>query len=55
MARLRSGQVFVRENLRIEWIVIAEVLALEPLAIDFVFLGELVSLGVLKALNSRTA
>src|ERR1700724_1119792 len=44
MARLWRGQVFVRQNLRIKWIVIAEVFSLKALAIDFVFLREFVAL-----------
>ena len=45
VAGLRRGEVFVRQNLRIERVIIAEVLLLEALRIDFVFLRELVALG----------
>lgn len=43
MTRFRRGEVFVGQHLWIERIVVAEILALESLAIDFVFLRELVS------------
>src|SRR5437773_3457787 len=42
MTRFWCGQVFVRQDFRIEWIVITKVFFLETLAIDFIFLGELV-------------
>ena len=42
MARLWRSEIFVWQEFRIKWVVIAEILALEPLGIDFVFLGEFV-------------
>ena len=44
MARLRRGQIFVRQHLGIERVVVAEVLLLESLAVNLVFLRELVAL-----------
>jgi hypothetical protein len=44
VAHVGRGQVFVGQQLRIERVVIAEILALKPLTIELVFLGELVAL-----------
>ena len=55
VAGLGIREIFVGQHLRIKRLIIAKILFLEPLAVYFVFLGELVAVWVAKALNSRTA
>ena len=51
VGRIGIGQVFIRQHLWIERFIVAEVLLLEFLAVNFVFLGELVALWRIKGIE----
>ena len=51
MARLRRGQVIVRQHLGIERVIVAKILLLEFLAVNLVFVGKFVALGRIESVE----